>query len=212
MLHIHSCEKRKRYLERKIIIISKKTTKKFGGLIFLLYLCSRKRTITKTLTTMTQKEFIKKFGIICDQNHTNGINLNMDNVIQMRFDCYHNSEVINDCVSEIGFYEGDFYITFILSNFTAYEDELESNTEDDWSMLWEAVLNYFDCDDFDIHNFKPGDTVYWNDPNINDYPEDEREELLKRRFVVFAVNYDIISISDTYSEAEVYANELTYIS
>ena len=161
---------------------------------------------------MTQKEFIKKFGIICDQNHTNGIKLNMDNPIQMRFDCYHSSEVINDCVSEIGFYEGDFYITFILSNFTAYEDELESNTEDDWSMLWEAVLNYFDCDDFDIHNFKPGDTVYWNDPNINDYPEDEREELLKRRFVVFAVNYDIISISDTYSEAEVYANELNYIS
>ena len=92
---------------------------------------------------MTQKEFIKKFGIICDQNHTNGINLNdMDNAIQMRFDCYHCSEVINDCVSEIGFYEGDFYITFILSDFTAYEDELESNTEDDWSMLWEAVLNY----------------------------------------------------------------------
>lgn len=162
---------------------------------------------------MTQQEFINKFGIICDKNCTTEINLDdMDNAIQMRFDNYQCDEVINDCVSDIGFYEGDFYITFSESHCTAYEDELESNTEDAWEMLWEAVLDYFDCDDFELHNFKPGDVVYWNDPAINDYPEDEREELLKRRFVVFAVNGEIISISDTYSEAEVYANELNYIS
>lgn len=161
---------------------------------------------------MTQQEFIKKFGVICDKNHTTAINLeDMDNAIQMRFDNYQYDEVINDYVSDIGFYEGDFYIIFSTSC-TAYEDELENNTEDAWEMLWEAVLDYFDCDDFELHDFKPGDAVYWNDPAINDYPEDEREELLKRRFVVFAVNGEIISISDTYSEAEVYASELVHIS
>lgn len=162
---------------------------------------------------MTQQESINKFGVICDKNHTTGINLDdMDNAIQMRFDNYQCDEVINDYVSEIGFYEGDFYITFSESHCTAYEDELESNTESAWEMLWEIVLDYFDCDDFDLHDFKPGNEVYWNDPTINDYPEDEREELLKRRFVVFAVNGEIISISDTYSEAEVYASELVHIS
>ena len=162
---------------------------------------------------MTQKEFIKKFEIICKKRGTIGIYLDdCEYSFLMSFDNLQEGEIENDFVSVVGFEDDDFYITFSETQFTAYEDELEHNSEDAWEMLWKQILEKLNEEDFELHNFKPGDAVYWNDPAINDYPEDEREELLKRRFVVFAVNGEIISISDTYSEAEVNANELNHIS
>ena len=162
---------------------------------------------------MTQQEFIKKFEIICIRKGFDSVfTEDWEYTCKMCFENYQDDEIETDFVSEVGFYNGDFYITFSDSRCTAYGDELMCNSEDAWQMLWERIIEYFGIEDFELHTFKPGDAVYWNDPAIEDYPEDEREEILKRRFVVFAVNGEIISISDTYTEAEVYENELIHIS
>ena len=60
---------------------------------------------------------------------------------------------------------------------------------------------------------KEGAKVYWNDPAINDYPQEEREDALKRVWVVEDVppyidSDTIISIHTKGSTAEVYASEL----
>jgi hypothetical protein len=127
---------------------------------------------------------------------------------------YQDDEIVNEFVEILGFEDGDFYTDFC-DGCTSYEEDLECNSEDAWDLLWSAVLDYFgldSTDDDDDHGFKAGDVVYWNDPAIDDYPEDEREEALKRRFVIFKVEGEIISISDTYTTAEVYADELEHIS
>jgi hypothetical protein len=127
---------------------------------------------------------------------------------------YQDDEIVNEFVEIIGFDEdGDFYIDFC-DGCTAYEEDLECNREDAWDLLYRAILDdIFGLDSTeDEHDFKAGDAVYWNDPAIDDYPEEEREEALKRRFVVFDISGEIISISDTYTTAEVYACELEHIS
>ena len=55
---------------------------------------------------------------------------------------------------------------------------------------------------------KIGDKVKWNDPAINEYLEEERDEVLNRVFDVVDINGEIILISDGFSEAEVTENEL----
>jgi hypothetical protein len=127
---------------------------------------------------------------------------------------YQDDEIVNEFVEIIGFDEdGDFYIDFC-DGCTSYEEDLECNREDAWDLLYRAILDdIFGLDSTDDeHDFKAGDAVYWNDPAIDDYPEEEREEALKRRFVVFDISGEIISISDTYTTAEVYASELEHIS
>ena len=59
--------------------------------------------------------------------------------------------------------------------------------------------------------FKIGDKVKWNDPAINDYPIEDREDVLNRIFDIVSINGDIILISDGVSEVEVYEEELTKI-
>ena len=59
--------------------------------------------------------------------------------------------------------------------------------------------------------FKIGDKVKWIDPAINDYPIEDREDALNRIFNIISINGDIIAISDGYSYAEVYKEELTKI-
>ena len=163
---------------------------------------------------MTQKDFIRKFEQICQTNDFKFIEVDDWTCgVQM---CYINdqdSEIDNDFVAEIGFdVDNCFYIDFC-DGCTAYPWNLECNCEEAWDVLWGAVLDHFELDDTDDgHDFKAGDAVYWNDPAINDYPEEEREDALKRRFVVFKVKGEIISISDTYTTAEVYASELEHIS
>jgi hypothetical protein len=164
---------------------------------------------------MTQKDFIKKFEQICQKNDFKFIEAkDWTYGVQM---CYINNqddEIVNEYVAEIGFdVDNDFYIDFC-DGCTAFEEDLECNREDAWDLLYCAILDdIFGLDSADDeHDFKAGDAVYWNDPAIDDYPEEEREEALKRRFVVFDVSGEIISISDTYTTAEVYASELEHIS
>lgn len=164
---------------------------------------------------MTQKDFIRKFEQICQKNDFKFIESDdWTNAVQM---CYINNqddEIVNEYVTEIGFdVDNDFYIDFC-DGCTAFEEDLECNREDAWDLLYRAILNdIFELDSTDDeHDFEVGDAVYWNDPAINDYPEEEQEDALKRRFVVFKVEGEIISISDTYTTAEVYASELEHIS
>lgn len=164
---------------------------------------------------MTQKDFIRKFEQICKKNDFKFIEANdWTYGVQM---CYINNqddEIVNEYVAEIGFdVDNAFYIDFC-DGCTSYEDDLECNREDAWDLLYRAILDdIFGLDSTDDeHDFKTGDAVYWNDPAIDDYPEEEREEALKRRFVVFDISGEIISISDTYTTAEVYASELEHIS
>jgi hypothetical protein len=125
---------------------------------------------------------------------------------------YQDDEIANEFVELIGIDDdGDFYIDFY-DGCTSYEDDLENNCDDAWDLLWSALLDHFgllfDSTDNE-HEFNVGDAVYWNNPAINDYSDDDA---LKRRFVVFNINGEIISISDTYTTAEVYASELEHIS
>lgn len=160
---------------------------------------------------MTQKEFIQKFKTnICEKYNTTCVVISEDYQTQMCYVNHQDGEVVNDWATIIGFdEEGDFFIDFLDTNCTAYEEDMEDcNTEDAWDLLWEAIT---DEDDDYTPEFKVGDAVYWNYPAIDGYPEEERDEVLKRRFVVFKVSGDIIHISDTYTIAEVYADELVHI-
>ena len=162
---------------------------------------------------MTQKDFIRKFEQICQTNCVNAIDTeNWTYGVQMCYINNQDNEIANEFVEVIGFQDGDFYIDFC-DGCTLYEEDLDCNCDDAWDLLWSAVLDYFDeMDTTDEHDFKAGDAVYWNDPAINDYPEEERDEVLKRRFVIFDISGEIISISDTYTTAEVCASELEHIS
>lgn len=163
---------------------------------------------------MTQKDFIRKFERICKENDFKFIEADdWKYGVQM---CYINNqdgEIVNEYVAEIGFdVDDDFYIDFC-DGCTSFEDDLECNCEDAWDLLWSAVLDALELDSTDDgHDFEAGDVVYWNDPAINDYPEEERDDVLNRRFVVFKVKGETISISDGYTTAEVYASELEHIS
>ena len=61
-------------------------------------------------------------------------------------------------------------------------------------------------------DFYVGQRVCWNDPEINDYDEEEREEVLNRVFLVHSVDnrngVAFIVEEDGGSEAEVYTDEL----
>ena len=59
--------------------------------------------------------------------------------------------------------------------------------------------------------FNIGDKVKWEDPAIDDYDEEDRENLLDRIFEIYSINGEVITITevDGGSEAEVYAEELT---
>ena len=162
---------------------------------------------------MTQNEFIKKLEQICRKNEVSGFVLtDCEHAIEMRYENCQTGEAVDEFVDVVGFDEdGDFYIDFS-DSCTAYDEDLWCNSEDAWSLLWSLLLDDVLGFDEDSHDFKVGDAVYWNDPAINDYPEEEREEALKRRFVIFDISGEIISISDTYTTAEVYADELEHIS
>ena len=115
---------------------------------------------------MTQKEFIKKFETVCIRKGIIGVFVkDWECAYKMCFENYQSDEIESDFVSEVGFFDGDFYITFSESICTAYEDELECNSEDAWQLLWDRMLEHFGIEDFDLHTFKPGDAVYLRDMN-----------------------------------------------
>ena len=69
---------------------------------------------------------------------------------------------------------------------------------------------------------KVGTTCKWNDPAINDYDEDERENILNTTYKIISIKYEdntqniyhdtLIEIANDYSEAEVYAIELAELN
>ena len=58
---------------------------------------------------------------------------------------------------------------------------------------------------------KVGDYVKWIDPAIHDYDEQDREDMLNRIFEVFAINGDIYSLTDKFSEVEALEHELVKV-
>lgn len=174
---------------------------------------------------MTQKEFITRFKGLCEKYNISHIHCDDEDRLIHGYLSFVNSqagEVWSDYASEIGFNENGFYIAFNGTNCLVYEEDLYYTSDDGWDNLWDLIADAYDmpyCDedideniDDEDHDFEAGDAVYWNDPAIDDYPEEEREEAMQRRFVVFKVEGEIISISDTYTTAEVYADELEHIS
>ena len=61
--------------------------------------------------------------------------------------------------------------------------------------------------------FKKGDLVRWNDPAINDYEPEEREEVLGRVFEIISIDNGLAVICEIGgpSEAEVWDDELELI-
>lgn len=172
---------------------------------------------------MTKKEFITRFRGLCEKYNISHIHCDDEDRLIFGNISFVNSqagEIWSDYASEIGFNENGFYIAFNGTNCLVYEEDLCDTYGDNWDTLWDMIADAYDMSysDEDIdgedqdHDFKAGDAVYWNDPAIDDYPEEEREEALKRRFVIFDISGEIISISDTYTTAEVYADELEHIS
>lgn len=134
----------------------------------------------------------------------------------MCFDDF-NGNIVNDYVSLVGFDEDDdLFIDFIDTNCTAYDEDLDCNSDDAWDLLWNAILTEYDCvDEVKAHDFKVGDKVFWSGCDVENYPEEDRESLLVNRYVVIDVKgYDIdsiITITDCYSDVEVTPNEITHI-
>lgn len=165
---------------------------------------------------MTKQDFIKKFKVLCKENFVQDICMeNWDTAIELNYtNTFHSdSTVEKGTISMIGFdHYNNFYIEFCDTDYTAYEEDLDNNSDEAWDLLWRLFNEFMEFDDFEASDFKVGDAVYWNDPAIKEYPQDERVDALARRFVIFKIEGDIISISDTYTEAEVYADELVLIS
>lgn len=161
---------------------------------------------------MTQKEFVKKFKTICKENYVDSISVDSCASLQMNYINPFRDEldVESGYVSSIGFddYGENFYINFYDVDFRTYEFDLDVNSEADWDLLADFIDMYFEFDSLEL---KVGDTVFWNDPAIHEYPREEIYDALTRRFVVNKIENEIISISDSYSEVEAYANELVYI-
>lgn len=161
---------------------------------------------------MTLQEFIKKFKALCRKKDIQDICLETWKANIKIF--YINPfisifDIKTGTISKIWFDEYEnFYINFSETDFSASEEDLVCNTDDVWYDIWIKIKENIDLDDIE---FNVGDSVFWNDPAINDYPQYEREEMLNRRFVIFKIEGDIISISDTYTTAEVYAEELILI-
>lgn len=166
---------------------------------------------------MTKAEFIKKFKEFLYENAMSGAILDRTTSISMCFENYQDGEIQTDYVSLVGFDEDDdLFIDFIDTNCTAYDEDLDCNSDDAWDLLWNAILTEYDCmDEVKAHDFKVGDKVFWNGCDIENYPEEDRESLLVNRYVVIDVKgYDIdsiITITDCYSDVEVTPNEITHI-
>jgi hypothetical protein len=166
---------------------------------------------------MTKAEFIKKFKNFLYENSLSGAILDTTTSIKMCFENYQSGDIENDYVSLVGFDEDDdLFIDFIETSCTAYNDELDCNSDDAWNLLWNAILTEYNCmDEVKAHDFKIGDKVFWTGCDIENYPQEDRESLLVNRYVVIDVKgYDIdsiITITDCYSDVEVTPNEITHI-
>jgi hypothetical protein len=166
---------------------------------------------------MTELKFIQNFTQLCEFYGIKSFHFGVEsemNVILMFLD-NQNNEWVNDYVDIIGFdSDNNFFIDFEETNCRAYMSELDKNDESCWDDLWDTILNV--CPDFaSTHKFKVGDKVKWNDPGLNDYPEEDREMVRLNVYTIEEINGtdedSIILISDGITEAEVTANELELV-
>ena len=98
---------------------------------------------------MTKAEFIEKFKEFLYENGMSDAVLleDADYKPMMCFDDF-NGNIVNDYVSVVGFDEDDdLYIDFIDTNCTAYDEDLDCNSNDAWDLLWDAILTEYDCVD-----------------------------------------------------------------
>lgn len=155
---------------------------------------------------------------------TNFADLSSAQLADLRKEIVLNSLYISDYDNSFGFDSNH-----INSFFDGYVSYLEELAEEDGYTEWDNILKMFDIYDteenlWDWFNcsddlswvkfecgFNIGDRVKWDDPAIDDYDEEDRENLLDRIFEIFEINGEVISIAEVCgdSEAEVYANELS---
>ena len=156
--------------------------------------------------------------------NTNFADLSSAQLADLRKEIVLNSLYISDYDNSFGFDPNH-----INSFFDGYVSYLEELAEEDGYTEWDNIFrmfnlydnetnlwDWFNCSDdlswvkFEC-GFNIGDRVKWDDPAIDDYDEEDRENLLDRVFEIFEINGEVISIAEVCgdSEAEVYANELS---
>jgi hypothetical protein len=168
---------------------------------------------------MTHTEFIARFTKVAKDCQIKSIKAikGLDDIVLV----YQNicdGYFFTSPISEIGIDDAGFYINPLDVNYgKVYEDELAFNDEEIWDMVWEKLVDgYAPFQTTSWYDLNVGDKVIWNDPNIEDYPKDERGAALRRVFTIEEIkglNDDaIILISDGISEVETTPNELMTIN
>lgn len=155
---------------------------------------------------------------------TNFADLSSAQLADLRKEIVLNSLYISDYDNNFGFDPNH-----INSFFDGYVSYLEELAEEDGYTEWDNIFKMFDIYDteenlWDWFNcsddlswvkfecgFNIGDRVKWEDPAIDDYDEEDRENLLDRIFEIFEINGEVITIAEVGggSEAEVYGTELS---
>lgn len=156
--------------------------------------------------------------------NTNFADLSSAQLADLRKEIILNSLYISDYDNSFGFDSNH-----INSFFDGYVSYLEELAKEDGYTEWDNIFKMFDIYDteenlWDWFNcsddlswvkfecgFNIGDRVKWEDPAIDDYDEEDRENLLDRVFEIYEINGEVISIVEVGggSEAEVYDTELT---
>lgn len=111
-------------------------------------------------------------------------------------------------IKKVELYEGTIYV---------YDTEDHEYTSEDWYIqapqLLQEMATCLETKLSDIQNLAVGKKVRWIDPEIEDYDEEDREDMLNRIFTIYScpdvIERDsIIGISCDGSEAEVLPMEL----
>ena len=118
---------------------------------------------------------------------------------------------------------GSYYAAYFNNEMIDYVDDTESDKEIERIVKMSLKKPLLFDEDTNIKDLiKVGNKCYWLDPEIKEYPKKERQDILKREFVIQMINGesneeyknedDIILISDDFTETEVYANELVFVN
>jgi len=111
-------------------------------------------------------------------------------------------------ISKVELYEGKIYV---------YDEDGDEYTSEDWYLqapqLLQEVSICLEMKFKDIEQLTAGKQVRWIDPEIEDYDEDERQEMLDRVFTIVqcpeVIEQDsVILIANEETEAEVLPMEL----
>lgn len=155
---------------------------------------------------------------------TNFADLSSAQLADLRKEIVLNSLYISDYDNSFGY--DPIHINTFFDGYVSYLEELaEEDGYTEWDNIFkmfdiydteENLWDWFNCSDdlswvkFEC-GFNIGDRVKWEDPAIDDYDEEDRENLLDRIFEIYEINGEVISIVEVGggSEAEVYDTELS---